>query len=89
MALAKILHHCDNTRIEEKQLEELDKKISSVIRYMFGLYPRATDKVLFVDRLHRGLGVKKPSNVYRPVRISNLVNMLNHGEEAIKNMERE
>ena len=55
MALAKILHHLDNTRIEEKQLEELDKKISSVIRYTFGLYPRATDKVLFVDRLHGGL----------------------------------
>ena len=65
MALAKILHHFDNTRIEEKQLEELDKKIICVIRSMFGLYPKATDKVFFVGRLHGGLGVKKPSNVYR------------------------
>ena len=89
MALAKILHHFDNTRIEEKQLEELDKKISSVIRAMFGLYPKATDKVFFVGRLHGGLDVKKPSNVYRTVRISNLVNMLNHSEETIKIIARE
>ena len=50
IALAKILHHFDNTRIEEKQLEELGKKIICVIRSMFGLYPKATDKVFFVGR---------------------------------------
>ena len=50
IALAKILHHFDNTRIEEKQLEELDKKIICVLRSMFRLYPKATDKVFFVGR---------------------------------------
>ncbi len=89
MALAKILHHFDNTRIEEKQLEEMDSKVSCVIRAMFGLYPKATDKVFFVGRLHGGLGVKKPSNVYRATRISNLIKMLNHEEENIRNMARE
>ena len=60
MALAKILHHFDNTK-EEKQLEELDKKINSVIRSMFGLYPKVTDKVFFVGRMHGGgAWCKKP-----------------------------
>ena len=43
MALDKILQHFDNTRVGEKQLEQLDKKISSVKRSLFGLYPKATD----------------------------------------------
>ena len=45
MALAKILHHFDNTRIEEKQLEEVDTEICCIIKSMFGLYPKATDIV--------------------------------------------
>ena len=34
-------------------------------------------------------GIKKPSNVYRATRISNLVNMLNHEEENIRYIARE
>ena len=89
MALAKILHHFDNTRIEEQQLGEMDSKVSCVVRNMFGLYPKTTDEVFFIGRLHGGLGIKKPSNVYRATRISNLVNMLNHEEENIRYIARE
>ena len=89
MALAKILHHFDNARIEEQQLGEMDSKVSCVVKNMFGLYPKTTDKVFFIGRLQGGLGIKKPSNVYRATRISNLVNMLNHEEENIRYIERE
>ena len=89
MALAKILHHFDNTRIEEQQLGEMDSKVSCVVRDMFGLYPKTTDKVFFIGRLQGGLGIKKPSNVYRATRIANLVNMLNHEEENIRYIARE
>ena len=58
MALAKILHHFDNTRIEEQQLGEMDSKVSCVVRNMFGLYPKTTDKVFFIGRLQGGLGIK-------------------------------
>ena len=51
MALAKILHQFDNTRIEEQQLGEMDSKVSCVVRDMFGLYPKTTDKVFFIGRL--------------------------------------
>ena len=84
MALAKILHHFDNTRIEEQQLGEMDSR-----RDMFGLYPKTTDKVFFIGSLQGGLGIKKPSNVYRATRIANLVNMLNHEEENIRYIARE
>ena len=84
MALAKILHHFDNKRIEEQKLGEMDSKVSCVVRNMFGLYPKTTDKVFFIGRLQGGLGIKKPSNVYIATRIPNLVNMLNHGRTKYK-----
>ena len=59
MAPAKILHHFDNRRIEEQQLREMDSKDSCVVRNRFGLYPKTTDKVLFIGRLEGGLGIKK------------------------------
>ena len=83
MALGKIVHHFDNTRIVEKQLEELDKKVSCVIRSIFVLYPKAIDKVFFVGRLHGGgLDLKQLPNVYRAARITNLVKMLNQGKRT-------
>lgn len=56
MALAKISHHFENTKIEEKQLEELDTKITKTVKEMFDLYPKSSDKVFFVNRLLGGLG---------------------------------
>ena len=39
MALPKISHHFENTKIEEKQLEELDTKITKTVKEIFDLYP--------------------------------------------------
>ena len=89
MALAKISHHFDNTRLNEKQLDELDDKVISTVKTLFQLYPKSSDKIFFVDRLNGGLGIKRPSHVYRAARISNLMKMLNHEEENIRIIARE
>ena len=88
MTLAKISHHFENTRIEEKQLEELDSKITKTIKEMFDLYPKSSDKIFFVNRLLGGLGIKRPSKVYRATGVSNLIKMLNHDEENIQYLAR-
>ena len=90
MALAKISHHFENTKIEEKQLEELDSKITKTVKEMFDLYPKSSDKIFFVNRLlgGGGLGIKRQSNVYRATRVSNLIKMLNHDEENIQYLAR-
>ena len=89
MALAKISHHFDNTRLNEKQLDDLNGKIISTVKTLFQLYPNSSDKVFFVDRLNVGLGIKRPSHVYRAAHISNLMIMLNHEEENIRFIARE
>ena len=66
MAPAKILHHFDNTRIEEQQLGDMDSKVSYVVRNMFGLYPKTTDKVFFIGRLQGGLGIKSHPTYTEP-----------------------
>ena len=43
MAFAKVLHHFDNSKLEEKHLEEMDSKISCTVKRMFDLYPKTTD----------------------------------------------
>ena len=52
MGLAKISHHFENTKIEDKQLEELD----STVKEIFDLYPKSSDKIFFVNRLLGGGG---------------------------------
>ena len=89
MALAKISNHFDYTRLNEKQLDELDDKVISTVKRLLQLYPKSSDRVFFVDRLNGGLGIKRPSHVYRAARISNLMKMLNHEEENIRYIARE
>ena len=88
MALPKISHHFENTKIEEKQLEKLDTKITKTVKEMFDLYPKSSDKIFFVNRLLGGLGIKRPSNVYRATRSFNLIKMLNHDEQNIRYLAR-
>ena len=89
MALAKISHHFENAKIEEKQLEELDSKITKTVKEMFDLYPKSSDKIFFINRLlGGGPGIKRPSNIYREARVSNLIKMLNHDEENIQYLAR-
>ena len=45
MALAKISHHFDNTRLNEKQLDALDDKVISTVKRLFQLYPKSSDRV--------------------------------------------
>ena len=84
MALAKIANHFENTKVEEQQLEELDTKITKTVKEIFDLYPKSSDKTFFVNRLLGGLGIKRPSNVCRATRLSNLITILNHNEESIQ-----
>ena len=85
----KISHHFSNTRLNEKQLDELDDKVISTVKRLFQLYPKSSGKAFFVDKLNGGLGIKRPSHVYRAARISNLMKMLNHEEENIRFIARE
>ena len=87
MASAKVLHHFDNSKLEEKQLEEMDSKISCPVKRMFNLYPKTTYKVFFINRLQGGLGIKKPSN--RAACIAHLMKMLNHDDSNIRYIARE
>ena len=55
---------------------------------MFALNPKSSDKIFFVNGLLGGLGIKRPSNVYRATRVSTLIKMLNHDEESIQYLAR-
>ena len=67
----------------------MDSKISCTVKRIFNLYPKTTDKVFYINRLQGGLGIKKPSNVYRAARIAHLMKMLNHDDSNIRHIARE
>ena len=66
----------------------MDSKIAKTVKEMFDLYPKSSDKIFFVNRIVGGLGIKRPSNVYRATRVSNLIKMLNHDEKNIQYLAR-
>ena len=81
MALAKVLHFFCNTRFQERLLTEIDTFLTNKVRDLFSLYQSTTRDVIYLSRLHGGIGVKEFSTVYYCTRIAFIVKMLNHREE--------
>ena len=78
LALAKILHHFNNSRINVKQLKKMDKALTETVRNLFGLYSSTTQAIIYLPRDEGGLGIKKVSDIYYTTRLSFIVKMLNH-----------
>ena len=89
MALAKILHHFDNTRVQVLQLKALNHKLTNVVRTLFNLYKSTTQCVIYLPRDDGGIGIKKISDVYYSTRISFLIKMLNHNIPDFKYVARQ
>ena len=88
MALAKVQHHFNNTRIEENVLESTDTFLTKTVREMFMLYNSTTRDAIYLPRLNGGLGVKLFSAVYRCCKVAFIIKMLNHSVEAFKRIAR-
>ena len=84
MTLAKILHHFNNTRFTEEQLEELDKALTQTVRNLYDLYSSTTQLIIYLPREDGGIGIERVFAVYRTTRIAFVVKMLNHEEDNIR-----
>ena len=89
MALAKILHHFNNTRFTEEQLEELDKALTQIVRNLYDLYSSTTQLIIYLPHEDGGTGIKRVSAVYRTTRIAFLIKMLNPEEVHLRNSARQ
>ena len=84
VALSKIQHHFANTAFTEDQLQDLDKLLTSFLRNAFHIHNNTTVRTLLQKKQIGGLGVRKPSRIYRITRVSHLVNMLNNVNDNFK-----
>ena len=89
MALAKVLHIFCNARFQDKLLVEIDAFLTNNVRELFSLHKSTTRDVIYLSRLHAGIGVKQFSTVYYCTRVAFLTKMLNHNEKIFKNIARE
>ena len=78
VALSKVQHHFANTAFTEDQLQELDKLLASFLRNTFHIHNNTTVRTLVQKKQIGGLGVRKPSTIYRITRVSHLVSILNN-----------
>ena len=70
--------------MQKKCLAELDKVLTACLRKMLNIYTNTTFRTMFMKKQFGGIGIRKPSTVYRATRISFLVNMLNHENDNIR-----
>ena len=84
IALSKIVHHFANTRFNEDQLNDLDTLLTKTICLILCLNHSTTVRTCFLSKWKGGLGIQKPSIVYRSTRITHLLAMLNHQEVNIR-----
>ena len=82
IALSKIVHHFSNTRFN--QLNGLDTLLTKTICSILCLNHSTTVRTCFQPKWKGGLGIRKPSIVYRSTRITHLLAMLNHQEVNIR-----
>ena len=68
----------------ETKLYKLDQLLVSAIRKIFNLTHSTSTKTCFQPKVRGGLGIRKPSIVYRATRITHFVKMLNHCEDNIR-----
>ena len=83
-AMSKIQHHFPNTYIRDEKLLEFDKALASFLQRVFDLTHSTTVKTMFLKKQFGGIGIRKPSVVYRTRRICHLIKMLNNDNENIK-----
>ena len=84
IAMLSIYHHFYNTRITELELQGFVAVLVKHLRIIFGLNHSTTVRSCFQSKQNGGLGIRKPSIVYRATRISHLLAMLNHEEENFR-----
>ena len=84
MGMSKIEHHFSNTYMTEQQLQDFDKALVSCLRKIFNLNNNTTIRTFFIMKQQGGLGVRKPSIIYRATRINFLVKMINHSDENFR-----
>ena len=78
IALSKIVHHFANTRFNEDQLNELDTLLTKTIRSILCLnHSSTTVRTCFQPKWKGGLGIRKPSIVYRSTRLTYSLAILN------------
>ena len=82
--MAKIQHHFPNTYITDEKLLEFNKALTLFLRRVFDLTHSTTVKTMFLKKQNGGIGIRKPSIVYRTCRIYHLTKMLNNDHENIK-----
>ena len=58
MVLAKVIDFFSNTRFQDKLLVETDTFITNKVTELFSLYKSTTRDVIYLSRLHGGIGVK-------------------------------
>ena len=84
MGLSKIEHHFSNTLITEEQLQKFDRIKVSCLRKIFNLNNNTTTRTMFLKKQHGGLGIRKPSIIYRATRINFPIKMLNHPDNNFR-----
>ena len=67
MAMASIQHHFANTYIDEDHLHKHDKAFTVFLQKSFSIYTNTTVRTMFQKKKSGGIGVRRPSRVYRSV----------------------
>ena len=84
IVISKISHHFPNIIINEERLKLFDSDICRAQLKIFQIPHSATVRTFFQPKVNGGLGVRKPSLVYRASRVCHLICMLNHEDENIQ-----
>ena len=84
IAMANIQHHFANTYINDETINEFDKALTSFLRRIFALNHSTTVRSMFLKKHVGGIGIRKPSIVYRTTRFCYLFKMLNHQDENLR-----
>ena len=82
--MAKLMFYFSNITFSEKRLQDMGSLIVNAVYQWLRLNKSSTGAFMFTPKKHRGLGILKPSTMYKAKKIAFIISVLNSDDQNIR-----
>ena len=82
--MPKLMFYFSNITFSEKRLQDMESLIVNAVRQWLRLNKSSTRAFMFTSKKHGGLGILKPSTMYKAKKISFIISVLNSDDQNVR-----
>ena len=86
--MSELMFYFSNITFSEKRLQDMESLIVNVVRQWLRLNKSSTRAFMFTPKILGGLGILKPSTMYKTKKISFIISVLNSDDQNVRTLAR-